>query len=389
MTATRSDVTTLRPAPGQAVRQQTAQPGGRPEAGREEQPRSPAPAQRVPFWDNARWIAVTLVIMGHATLKLISHSDTAYAFYLFVYTFQVPVLVLVSGYFAKADPPGRKQLLRLLTDVVLPYLIFQTAWSFVDWLHTPSHGFALDVSTAHWTLWFLVALAIWRLVLPYLALLRHPFLISVLISVGSGYLAGVDSTLSLARVAALLPFFVLGWMLRDKPLAEWWMGARAAVVWRWRILAAAVLLGTGATMYFGIDAWRGLLIRRFLLFDESYQSFGYTQWWAGAVRLGMIALALLMSASLLVLVPRDRTFFTGWGSATMYVYLLHSFLLYPLRESGWLDDHQSVPVLLGVIGLSLGISVLLSQRFVRAVFRPVVEPRAAWLFRPGLRPVSR
>jgi len=344
--------------------------------------RQPAPAtKRVPFWDNGRWVAVTLVIMGHATLKLIAASDVAYAFYLFVYTFQVPVLVLVSGYFAKADPPTARQLKRLLTDVVLPYLIFQTIWIVIQWAVEPGHPFKLDYSSAKWTLWFLIALAIWRLVLPYLAMLKFPFLISVLVSFVSGYASSTDDTLSLARVAALLPFFVLGWELRRRSrFAARWIEAPGSVVWPLRAGAIALLLAAAVTMYFGIDAWRDLLLRRFLLFDEQYSSFGYDQWWAGFVRLLVIALALLMTLAVLVLVPRRRTVFTEWGSATMYIYLLHTFFLYPIRESGWLEDHSTVPVLAGMVVLSVAVSVLLSQRFIRRAFRPLVEPRARWLF---------
>lgn len=336
---------------------------------------------RVPFWDNARWIAVALVITGHATLKLIAASDVAYAFYLFVYTFQVPVLVLVSGYFAKADPPSGRQLKRLLTDIVIPYLIFQTVWIIIDWAVSPGHPFTLDYTTAKWTLWFLIALAIWRMVLPYLAMLKFPFLISVLVSFISGYANSTDDTLSLARVAALLPFFVLGWELRRRSqFARWWIIAPRRVVWPARAVAAAVLLGAGLTMYFGIDAWRELLIRRFLLFDEQYSTFGYDQWWAGFVRLLVIALALLMSLSVLVLVPRRETVFTQWGAATMYIYLLHTFFLYPIRQSGWLEEHSNVPTLALMVLLSLAIAVLLSQPFIRKVFRPVIEPKAEWLF---------
>lgn len=342
---------------------------------------APSKTKRVPFWDNARWIAVALVIMGHATLKLISASDTAYAFYLFVYTFQVPVLVLVSGYFAKADPPRAPQLKRLLTDVVFPYLIFQSIWIVIQWAVEPGHPFTLDYTSAKWTLWFLIALAIWRLVLPYLAMLKFPFLISVLVSIVSGYASSTDDTLSLARVAALLPFFVLGWELRRRnQYARWWIAARGKIVWPVRAVAAALLVATGVTMYFGIDVWRDLLVRRFLLFDEQYSSFGYDQWWAGFVRLLVIAFALVMTCAVLVLVPRRRTFFTEWGTATMYIYLLHPFFLYPIRQSGWLEDHSTVPVLAGMVALSIGVAVLLSQKFVRRALHPLVEPRAKWLF---------
>jgi fucose 4-O-acetylase-like acetyltransferase len=81
-----------------------------------DQPGTPAPATgskaRLPLWDNARFTAITLVVVGHAILRLIDGSDTSYGVYLVIYAFHVPVFVLVSGYFAKSSPPGAKQLKR-------------------------------------------------------------------------------------------------------------------------------------------------------------------------------------------------------------------------------------------------------------------------------------
>ncbi len=334
---------------------------------------------RTPYWDNARFAAITLVIVGHATLKLISASDTAYALYLFVYVFQVPAFVLVSGYFAKSTPPGVTQLKRLFTDIVVPYLIFETIWSCIHW--AISGNLTLDYSTAWWTLWFLLALCIWRVVLPYLVILRYPLIISIVLSVGAGYLSTFDDTFSLSRAVALLPFFVLGWKIKQWNLAERWLALRSAVVWRCRAAAIALFIGLGVVSAVGITEWRHLLIRRFLLYDESYASFGYTQWWAGALRLGFIGLGTLCCFGLLALIPRRRTWFSGLGTRTMYIYLLHSFILYPIRQSGLLSGPPSMWVLVGMVVLSVVIAVVLGLPIVQKVFHPLVEPRLDWLFR--------
>jgi hypothetical protein len=70
-----------------------------------------------------------LVVIGHAILKLIAESDVAYEGYLFVYFLQVPLFIAVSGYFVKSGPPGTRQLHRILTDLVFPYVIFETFWT--------------------------------------------------------------------------------------------------------------------------------------------------------------------------------------------------------------------------------------------------------------------
>jgi fucose 4-O-acetylase-like acetyltransferase len=335
--------------------------------------------ERSPYWDNARFVAIFLVIVGHATLKLIAASDVAYSLYLFVYVFQVPAFVLVSGYFAKATPPGVPQLKRLFTDIVVPYLIFETIWSGIHW--AVSGKLKLDYTTAWWTLWFLLALCIWRVVLPYLVILRYPLIISVALSVGAGYLSSFDDTFSLSRAVALLPFFVLGWKLRQWKIADKWLTLRSAVVWRWRVAAILLFAGLAVVSAVGIDEWRHLLLRRFLLYDESYASFGYDQWWAGALRLGFIGLGALCCFALLALMPRRATWFSGLGTRTMYIYLLHSLILYPIRSSDLLTGTTSVWALVGMVVLSLAIAIVLGQPIVKRIFRPLVEPKLSWLFR--------
>lgn len=338
-----------------------------------------APKRRVPLWDNARWIAITLMVMGHAILKLIGESDVAYGVYLFIYAFHVPLFVAVSGYFAKSGPPGTRQLHRLLTDIVFPYVIFETIWTVVRWLLGGNLWF--DYASASWTLWFLIALAIWRITLPYLVLLRYPLLISIIISIGAGYIDSIDSSFALTRTLGLLPFFVFGWSLRQWQLTNRWLTLSSASVWRWRAGAIALFTAVAVVIVLTIERLRELKVRRFLLYDESYGTIGYDQAWAGVIRLCFMLLAFGLIVAFLLLVPRRNTWFTRLGAATMYIYLLHSFLLFPLRESGVLEGPQSAWVLPAMMLLSVGISILLSLEIVRRVFRPLVEPRARWLFR--------
>jgi len=65
----------------------------------------------------------------------------------------------------------------------------------------------------------------------------------------------------------------------------------------------------------------------------------------------------------------------------MYIYLLHSFVLYPLRETGVLKgEDPSDWLLVAVILAAIGISIALASPIVRTVFRPLIEPKPRWLF---------
>lgn len=351
---------------------------------------------RNPYWDNARFAAITLVVVGHAIQRQSIDSSNALAVYLVIYAFHMPAFALISGYFSKATVPGPRELRRLVTDFLIPYAIFEGIWSLVQWL--VEGRTALNPTQPSWTLWFLLALAIFRVGLPYLALLRWPLAWAVVASVGVGYLSNVDSTFSLSRAIGILPFFVAGWQLRESGVVERWMRWGAGV-WAARLAAAGVLVAWAGVVLVHIEEFRRLDLRSWFFYDDSYAALGEDQWWAGAVRLGLIALAAVLTAAFLVLIPRRETFFSAFGQATMYVYLLHSFVLYPLRESGVLrDDHSSATWLVTMVLASTAIAIALSSPIVRRVFRPLVQPRPRWLFRdddplppappPALRPVA-
>ena len=335
--------------------------------------------RRVPFWDNARFACIVLVVMGHAIQRQTLDSANAYTLYLFVYAFHMPAFAMISGYFSKATPPGGRQMRRVLTDLVLPYLIFESIWSLVQWIVEGRAVF--NPSEPSWTLWFLLALALFRVVLPYLALLRWPLLWAVIASVGVGYLANVDSTFSLSRAIGILPFFVLGWQLRQWGLVDRW-NRLGATAWAVRLGAVGVLGAWLAVAATHVADFREFTLHQWFFYDDSYPALGEPMWWAGLLRLGLILLAVLLSAAFFALVPRRETFFSAFGQATMYVYLLHSFVLYPIRESGVLrDDHSSATWLLTMVFASAAIAVALASPLVRRVFRPLVEPKPSWPFR--------
>lgn len=337
------------------------------------------PRRRVPFWDNARYACIVLVVLGHAIQRLTYDSDIAMALYLAIYAFHMPAFAIIAGYFSKSAPPTRKQMARVITDILVPYVIFELLWTLTKWL-VEGQEVQPNLTKPSWTLWFLLALGIFRLVLPYLALLRWPLLWSVLISVGAGYLSNVDSTFSLSRTLGFLPFFVLGWWLREHDIVDrfrlidfrpWWLRAIAVVVlavdcfvaWNW------------------VELWESINLDKWFFYEDTYVDLGGEEWWSGGVRLILIAIGLLLTAAFFVLIPRRMQWWTRFGQYTMYVYLLHSFVLYPFRESGILRDAEPTWLWLpSVIVVSVAIALVLATKPVRWVFRPLVEPRAHWLF---------
>lgn len=336
------------------------------------------PRKRVPFWDNARYACIVLVVLGHAIQRLTYDSDIALAAYLALYAFHMPAFAIISGYFSKSGSPTRVQMARVITDILLPYVIFEFLWTLTKFLVEGQAD--PNFTKPSWTLWFLLALGIFRLVLPYLALLRWPLLWTVIISVGVGYLPNVDSTFSLSRTLGLLPFFTLGWWLRDRDIV-----ARLRLLdnrpWWIRPVSVLILGGAAFVAWHWIELWRQIDLRHWLFYEDAYSDLGGEQWWAGGVRIALMLLAVLLSAAFFVLIPRGTYWWTRFGQYTMYVFLLHSFVLYPFRESGALRDLDPTWLWLPLVTLlSVALALALATKPVRRLFRPLVEPRPRWLF---------
>ncbi len=337
------------------------------------------PRKRVPFWDNARYACIVLVVLGHAIQRLTYDSDIALAAYLALYAFHMPAFAIISGYFSKSGSPTRVQMARVITDILLPYVIFEFLWTLTKWLVEGQAD--PNFTKPSWTLWFLLALGIFRLVLPYLALLRWPLLWTVIISIGVGYLPNVDSTFSLSRTLGLLPFFALGWWLRERDVVNrlrlleirpWWI----------RVVSVILLAVAGFAAWRWIDVWKELDLRHWLFYEDAYADLGGEQWWAGGVRVALMLMAVILSAAFFALIPRGTYWWTKFGQYTMYVFLLHSFVLYPFRETGVLRDLDPTWLWLPLVTLlSVVLALALATKPVRWLFRPLVEPRPSWLFR--------
>jgi fucose 4-O-acetylase-like acetyltransferase len=335
---------------------------------------------RVPLWDNTRFIAIVLVVLGHSLTKMVPYTESAYALYVTIYLFHIPLFVFLSGYFSKADAPTTERLRAVVVDLVLPYLLLECVWSAIQSIQAGAIVF--NPLRPSWTLWFLISLASWRILLPYIALLPFPLAVTLAISVLSGYW-GVDQTLSLARTLAFLPFFVLGWRARSWDLEQRWLALAPRVVGAIRSAAALVLVGVFAAVWLGQGTLRALGVRELLTADASYAEAGFDYWWAGGLRAGLFVVALVMLTALLVLTPRGKTWFSAWGSATLVVYVLHSFVLAPLRASDLLSG--AVPlwhVGLVVVG-ALALTMILSTRVVGVLVAPVLKPD--WLLPPPSR----
>ncbi|MFI9075752.1 acyltransferase family protein [Streptomyces sioyaensis] len=332
----------------------------------------PAPEKpRDAFFDNAKYLAIVLVALGHAWEPLYATSRSAAALYIFVYAFHMPAFTVISGYFSRSFDMRRDRLQRLITGVVVPYLLFQTAYALFRYAAGDTPSFSVSLADPWFLTWFLVALFIWRLTAPLWRIVRWPVPLALAIAAAAS-VSDLGSDLDLQRVLQFLPFFVLGMCLK----AEHFSRLRC---WPARLAALPVSAGALAFAYWAVprmnDAW--------FYHTDSAQNLG-VPWWCGVLmQLAMFGCSLVLTACFLAWVPGRRAWCTALGAGTLYGYLLHGFLAKGSRWWDWYDaDWIHTPWGAVVVTLLAGAVVtLLCTPPVQRLFRFAMEPKMRWAFR--------
>ncbi|WP_374983160.1 acyltransferase family protein [Streptomyces fradiae] len=332
-------------------------------------------SQRDPFFDNAKYLAIVLVAVGHAWEPVMEGSRATRALYMVVYAFHMPAFVIVSGYFSRSFAARPDQLRRLVGGALVPYLVFEVAYTLYRRWGQDAPQQAFSLTDPFYLTWFLLALFVWRLSAPLWRALRHPVPIAATVAALASLTPRIAADLDLQRVLQFLPFFVLGLSLREEHFR---LLRRRAV----RVAAVPVAVAAVAGAYAVAPHLRmGWFYR-----NTSAQELGYA-WWAGplaTVALGAVALAL--TAGFLAWVPSRRTWFTVLGAGSVCGYLLHGFPVKALQYWELVDAHPVLATPAGRVGLTVAAAVavtLMCSPPVRRALRSVTEPRLEWAFRRG------
>src|SRR4051812_17242655 len=84
------------------------------------------------YFDNAKFILILLVVVGHTIEPLIGKSPSLKSIYMFLYFFHMPLFIFISGYFSKNLSSG-DYAKKVISKLLIPYLIFETAYSLFDY----------------------------------------------------------------------------------------------------------------------------------------------------------------------------------------------------------------------------------------------------------------
>ncbi|GAA0383490.1 acyltransferase family protein [Microbispora corallina] len=333
-------------------------------------------AARDPLLDNAKYLAILLVVSGHL-IEDLRDVPAAHALYFFVYLFHMPLFIVISGYLSRNFTFSAGKARKLITGLAVPYVIFEVAYSLPRYF---LYG-KLEISLLdpYYLTWFLMSLFLWRLSTPVWQQLRWPLTVAVALSLLSGTSALPDE-LSMNRTFGLLPFYVLGLMLRPEHLDLLRRG--------WARITGAVILAGGLVVAFLVHYD---VPTEWIRWRHANHQIGVGDVTGTLIRLAMLAAGALLVAAFLAITPSRRTWFSGLGGATMYAYLLHGFAVKVAERF-----HSSLVNPVGVAAMivfGVVLATVLCTPPVRRLFKWAVEPDISWAFtrlrRPGGRPGER
>ncbi len=317
--------------------------------------------------DNAKILMMMLVVFGHFIEPLINYNAIIKSLYLVIYTFHMPVFILIAGMLSKAEL-NKGRVRHILKSLLIPLLIFTLLYEGNHYLINGSWSGYGQNYQPYWILWFLVSLVVWRLLLPLFIKLKYPILISMLLAVGAGYIESIGYFLGISRTLYFLPFFLIGYQLAPIINKDSWLMRTPKFVW-WVLIAGNIAL---AFYYVGFP-------QQWLYGSLSYAKLGVQDWSGGIVRAILLALSSVSAIAVLLVLPRRRYWFTSLGQNSLYIYLWHGLIVKWVIALGMVKILLSMtltPALITLITLSLVLTLLLSVSVVatateRLLFDPL------------------
>lgn len=324
--------------------------------------------KRDSYWDSLKFILIFLVVLGHCIGSYRPCGGINLAIYNFIFIFHMPLFIFVSGMFSQINDQEKYKLgiLRILET----YLVFQLIRSVTAMLISGNVTFmsiASDIVTPRYTLWYLMSLIFWRLMVyftPKKFLQDNPtsiILACFLISLLGGFIP-VGNPFSLQRTMTFLPFFFMGYYAKNIEIKKYIAKVPP-------LLAIGVLLSAFLIIFFLFNRDFNII----LLGNKAYWAHAeFTPQMLFFARLFFLVSAIIMGTFVMRLVMLKPSF-SEWGKNTLFIYIYHSFLTQAFRfifNHGYLPQQEWACIVISVI--IMAVLLFLSKiRFFNILMNPV------------------
>jgi fucose 4-O-acetylase-like acetyltransferase len=322
------------------------------------------------YFDNIKFFLIFLVVFGHCITNTIGQYSIDKAIYSFIYLFHMPCFVIISGYFSKNTENSAKKVIHLF----MLYIEFQLLqYLFKNYMMKDPTD--LTFVKPYWSLWFLLALACWKLLLPYLLRIRYIFPASIVLGILVGYDKNVESYLALSRIITFLPFFLFGYYLKKEHIKKFITTKKSRIV-----------LWVGAICIFSmICCFNSKIDYNWMYACDPYKSLT-VDWYAGIYRIVLYILGFVLSFFVFSIIPEEKTIFTKIGRNSLNIYLLHGFVI-PALSILSLSNMPNYIRLAIYFVTTLIITVVFTRNIVSNIVKLLLQPKVNIILKKNDREV--
>ncbi|MGM9912943.1 acyltransferase family protein [Floccifex sp.] len=258
------------------------------------------------FMDNYKALLIVLVVISHFLELNNKNNLFLYLLKWFIVCFHMPAFIFVSGYFSKKELSIEK----LIKKLFIPYLVYEIIYYFFYTfiLHRTTKLYLLKPK---FSLWYLLALFVWRLITPYFKKIPHYMIVSVSLGLLIGISDMQDNFLSIPRILYFYPFFLFGTITQQvdiKKLLSKIKIKKIIPVFLIVLLISFVICPYSNKIFYG---------------RYNYESLHQTDIEGMFVRLLCYAIGFLMIIIMMFFVKKDKTSYSYIGQRTMPVYIFH------------------------------------------------------------------
>ncbi|MGI6007771.1 MAG: acyltransferase family protein [Ruminococcus sp.] len=325
------------------------------------------------LFDNYKALLILLVVTGHIIEAAAEENSFLYCLKWLIFSFHMPAFIFISGYFAKKTASWGQ----LLRKLVVPYLIFEVLYYllYVFVIHKETKLYLLYPK---FTLWYLMALFVWKVITPWFRKIPFHMVIAVLAGLWTGFSGLDDNFLSLPRILVFYPFFLLGVHTSREMVTK----IREKIS---RKAAAAGLIIIGFLLI--LAALDSTLSPQIFYGRYDYQYLHQSIIEGIIVRAVCYLVSLSATILFLALLSEKQSRFSLLGERTMAVYLFHGLACVCLK-GGWrmLPYLGMAPESVILMGISVLLTYILSRKFFTDLLGIMMNPLAYWKKR--IRPLA-
>lgn len=341
--------------------------------------------ERVYFYDNLKFILITLVVIGHFILYSQDYQFSK-ALFLFIYSFHMPLFIFITGFLSKklTNKDGSFRLNRTINFLLL-YFIFEIIVFMILKL-VFNQDIRLLLFDEGDCPWYLFALAMWIPITFLLQKVKPKKLIigSIIVGLIVGYDDSVGTALSFSRILVFYPFFLLGFYLSKEKFLQYIDKLHSKKNIIFSIITLIIIFTIFYIFADNLTFLKPIFTGKnpYSYFDLPYDFIASSMF----TRLFTYVLAIIMSVLVLSIIPRKKLFFTKFGGRTLAVYVLHFIILilyFNSDFSTFVADKFDGYIQIIYIAVAIILSFILSLKCFSVVFDKIVSLKHEKLYIGG------